>query len=117
MAVDTATRRFSMMGFGDTIDQYVVPSGAVGAAARATFLDLYSGIALEAVVTIIATTETVVLAMIDNVTNALSTAIDSNENVVSAAIELNTVFLSIIDTVENAFDTPIDDDENVLDGT
>ena len=59
----------------------------------------------------------VVLAMIDNVTNALSAVIDSDENVVSAAIELNTVVLSIIDTVENAFDTPIDDDENVLDGT
>ena len=59
----------------------------------------------------------VVLAMIDNVTNVLSTAIDSDENVVSAVIELNTVVLSIIDTVENAFDTPIDDDENVLDGT
>ena len=59
----------------------------------------------------------VVLAMIDNVTNVLSATIDSDENVVSAAIELNTVVLSIIDTVENAFDTPIDDDENVLDGT
>lgn len=47
MAINTAERRFSMMGFGDVVSQYVVPSGTVGAAARATFLDLYSGIALD----------------------------------------------------------------------
>jgi len=47
MAIDTATKRFSMMGLGNPVFKYVVPSGAIGAPGRATYLDLYSGIALD----------------------------------------------------------------------
>lgn len=45
MAVDTAAKRLSMLGFGD--DAFgVTPTGTVDAAARASFVDLYQGIAL-----------------------------------------------------------------------
>lgn len=47
MAIDTATKRFSMMGFGDPIVQLVVPSGSITVGDRATLIDLYSGIALD----------------------------------------------------------------------
>ena len=46
MAIDTAEKRFSMMGFASPMRKYIVPDGAVDADARATFLDLYSGIPL-----------------------------------------------------------------------
>ena len=49
MAIDTAERRFSMMGLGNPVLKLVVPSGSVDASERATFLDLYAGIALSAV--------------------------------------------------------------------
>ena len=51
MAVDTAAKRFSMMGFGGPVPQMVlVPDGTVGASGRADLLYLYSGIALGAAV-------------------------------------------------------------------
>lgn len=48
MAIDTAEKRFSMMGFASPIRKYIVPDGAVDADARSTFLNLYSGITLTA---------------------------------------------------------------------
>jgi len=45
MAVDTAAKRFSMLGFGDNAFGYL-PTGTVDAEARASLLDLYEGIAL-----------------------------------------------------------------------
>lgn len=46
MAVDTAQKRFSMMGFGDPTNQLIVPTGAITDGDRSTLMDLYSGIAL-----------------------------------------------------------------------
>jgi hypothetical protein len=46
MAIDTAEKRFSMMGLGNPVLKLAVPTGSVNAAKRAVFLDLYSGIAL-----------------------------------------------------------------------
>ena len=46
MAIDSAIKRKSAMGWGDAWDIGIVPSGTVSAGERATFLDLYSGIAL-----------------------------------------------------------------------
>ena len=48
MAVDTAEKRFSMMGVGNSTVKHVLPQGALGASGRATLMDLYSGIALLA---------------------------------------------------------------------
>ena len=45
MAVDSAEKRFSMIGFGVPWI-HVTPTGTVDAAVRATFLNLYGGIAL-----------------------------------------------------------------------
>lgn len=46
MAVDTAAKRFSMMGFSDPIQQVMdPPDGSVAAADRSSFLLLYRGIA------------------------------------------------------------------------
>jgi len=51
MAADTATKRFSLLGFGAPIPTMVtVPSGTIGAAQRADLLFLYSGITLGAAV-------------------------------------------------------------------
>lgn len=48
MAVDTAAKRFSMMGFGSPIPAMLpVPSGTVGASPRADLLFLYFGLSLE----------------------------------------------------------------------
>ena len=49
MSIDTAEKRFSMMGLGNPVLKLVVPSGSVDASERATFLDLYAGIALSSV--------------------------------------------------------------------
>lgn len=49
MAIDTATKRFSMMQFGHVLDVMPVPDGTIAAGDRAMFLKLYSGIALSAV--------------------------------------------------------------------
>lgn len=46
MAIDTAEKRFSMMGFA-SIGLFAVPTGTVDAEERATFLNLYGGIALD----------------------------------------------------------------------
>ena len=47
MAVNTAERRFSMMGITSPFIKHPLPQGAFGAIGRATLLDLYSGIALN----------------------------------------------------------------------
>tara|TARA_R100001244_G_scaffold40818_1_gene36718 strand:- start:490 stop:744 length:255 start_codon:yes stop_codon:yes gene_type:complete len=47
MAIDTAEKRFSMMGFGLPFIKHIIPQGALGKAGRATLMDLYSGIPLE----------------------------------------------------------------------
>ena len=47
MAVDTAQKRFSMMGVGYHPILVNIPQGAVQASERALLLDLYSGIALD----------------------------------------------------------------------
>lgn len=50
MAVDTAGKRFSMIGFGGPVPQMVViPDGTIGAPDRADLLYLYSGITLAAI--------------------------------------------------------------------
>jgi hypothetical protein len=49
MAVDTAAKRFSMIGFGRPFLKLLVPSGTVD---RRTLIDLYNGIALSDVVVI-----------------------------------------------------------------
>ena len=46
MAIDSAEKRFSIMGFGNPMVKLRPPTGAVDAAERSTLLDLYSGIAL-----------------------------------------------------------------------
>lgn len=49
MAVDTAAKRFSMIGFGRAGVKLTPPSGTVD---RVTLIDLYNGIALVAAVTV-----------------------------------------------------------------
>lgn len=46
MAVDTATKRFSILGLFNPALKHVIPSGTIDAGQRSTFLDLYSGITL-----------------------------------------------------------------------
>jgi hypothetical protein len=46
MAIDTAEKRFSMMGLANPSLTVPVPTGSVNAAKRAVFLYVYSGIAL-----------------------------------------------------------------------
>lgn len=51
MALDTAAKRFSLMGFGVPIPQMViVPDATVAASDRADLVMLYSGLALSALV-------------------------------------------------------------------
>ena len=50
MAIDTATKRFSMIGFSESINVHVLPAGALGKPGRATLIDIYSGITLGSVV-------------------------------------------------------------------
>tara|TARA_R100001244_G_scaffold132051_1_gene106854 strand:- start:1957 stop:2208 length:252 start_codon:yes stop_codon:yes gene_type:complete len=52
MAIDTAEKRFSMMGVGMPFIKHVTPQGALGKPGRATMLDLYSGISLVELVVI-----------------------------------------------------------------
>ena len=47
MAIDTSAKRFSIMGMANPMIKLVIPAGAVGAAGRATFIDVYSGITLD----------------------------------------------------------------------
>ena len=47
MAVDSSEKRFSMIGFSESINLHVEPQGSVGITSRATLMDLYSGIALN----------------------------------------------------------------------
>lgn len=47
MAVDSAVKRFSFLGFANPTILHVIPEGAIGASGRATLLDLYNGIVLE----------------------------------------------------------------------
>ena len=47
MAVDTSEKRFSMIGFSDSINLHVEPQGSVGATSRSTLMDLYNGVALD----------------------------------------------------------------------
>ena len=47
MAIDTAEKRFSMMGVGLPFVKHIIPQGALGKSGRATLMDLYSGIPLE----------------------------------------------------------------------
>lgn len=47
MAIDTAEKRFSMMGLGLPFIKHIIPQGALGKPGRASLMDLYSGIALE----------------------------------------------------------------------
>ena len=51
MAIDSAEKRFSMMGFGVPFIKKVVPQGSLGATGRATMLDIYNGISLDVPVT------------------------------------------------------------------
>ncbi|MBL4651282.1 MAG: hypothetical protein JKY53_00245 [Flavobacteriales bacterium] len=46
MAIDTVTKRFSILGLFNPALKHVIPSGTITAGQRSTFLDLYSGIAL-----------------------------------------------------------------------
>ena len=43
MAIDSAAKRFSMLGFGDDAFGYL-PTGTVDAEARASLVDLYEGV-------------------------------------------------------------------------
>jgi len=52
MAVDTSTKRFSMLGVFNPSLKHVIPGGSVSAGQRSTFLDLYSGIALSDVASV-----------------------------------------------------------------
>ncbi len=52
MAIDTAEKRFSMMGVGMPFIKHAIPQGALGKPGRATMLDLYSGITLVTLVVI-----------------------------------------------------------------
>lgn len=47
MAVDSAVKRFSFLGFANPTILHVIPEGAIGVNGRATLLDLYCGIALD----------------------------------------------------------------------
>jgi len=47
MAVDTAEKRFSIMGLGQPTIKLMTPTGSVNASQRATMIDLYSGITLS----------------------------------------------------------------------
>lgn len=47
MAVDSAAKRLSMLGFGDVHAFGVTPTATIDAAARASFLDLYQGVPLN----------------------------------------------------------------------
>ena len=44
MAVDTAEKRFSMMGVGIPFITHVIPQGSVGKSSRCTLLSLYGGL-------------------------------------------------------------------------
>lgn len=48
MALDTAAKRFSMMGFNNPIYKIVIPDGSIDQGDRQTYLDLYSGISIGA---------------------------------------------------------------------
>lgn len=48
MAVDTASKRYSMMRLGQAVGLLPIPDGTLAAADRAHLLGLYSGIALQA---------------------------------------------------------------------
>lgn len=50
MAIDTAEKRFSMMGVAMPFIKKIIPQGALGKAGRATLMDIYSGIPLEELV-------------------------------------------------------------------
>jgi hypothetical protein len=55
MAIDSAAKRFSIMDMdGPTTPGLPIPSGTVGAAARQTFLWLYSGLVSAAAATAVA---------------------------------------------------------------
>lgn len=47
MAVDTARKRFSMMGLGNPAVLVRVPAGSVDTAQRATLIHMYEGIAKD----------------------------------------------------------------------
>lgn len=47
MAIDTAEKRFSMIGFGQPVLKLMTPTGSVDAAQRYVAIDLYSGISLD----------------------------------------------------------------------
>ena len=49
MAIDTAAKRFSMMGMANPTIKMIITDGVSGvnAGERATFIDVYSGIALS----------------------------------------------------------------------
>lgn len=47
MAIDSAEKRFSIMGMANPTIKLVMPSGSVTASERATFIDVYGGIALS----------------------------------------------------------------------
>ena len=49
MAIDTAAKRFSILGIGSSMIKHVITDAVSGvnASERSTFLDLYSGIALD----------------------------------------------------------------------
>lgn len=48
MAVDTATKRYSMINFGDGDRQFAVPDGTITTGDRQELLALYSGLAADA---------------------------------------------------------------------
>lgn len=47
MAVDTASKRFAMIGLAQPSVKHVIPAGSVGKPERATYLDMYNGITFQ----------------------------------------------------------------------
>lgn len=53
MAVDTQAKRFSMLGFANTLISLALVDGSVSDSDRSTWLTLYGGIALDAPVVVV----------------------------------------------------------------
>lgn len=86
MAIDTAHKRFSMMGVGFPMLKLIVPAGAIGADDRAVILDVYSGIALG---TPVAAPEVYceVVSLIDAGDEVLLCTIDVTDEVISSEMD------------------------------
>ena len=74
MAVDTAAKRKSALSFSSLGDLLFTPTGTVGAASRASALDLYEGISLASNATVLGQISiTGVLSTQQSITGVLST--------------------------------------------